>query len=541
MRTIWMAGLLGLAACGAPATPEPKTPQAGSTDAATAEGGAKGTPPSALPKVDAFALPEHGRDEAPVTPEPAALSLEGWSKASKVKGVAPSPAACSAFRNRTAVKTSPSDLDRALAETDASKRDAMLLGLEGAPAPLGRELVRALRADLAPVECADVLVDPLLASKQQVEGKVGHVLVGLSLASKLARTAATVPTMGAARDKAAVLAFIKGPLRTWMVEQATAIETLSAGAAGLGGYGRGIAAVEAGSADLRLVDKMRGAPVPASWDQEIKGIYEASLDEALEPRKARGRDAALVGLADFAQSGALGDARVQRARQLLSKLYGGRRIDALDGLIVPSNTPPSSNEHAAAVSAVNPFWADRLWTKESWTSFGRGLPESIRAHARTGDLPAEARSAYARARLDLGRTYWRKVDFVEAAHAAKPSAAPLDRLTLALALDLAHGPDSARAMMGAAQPEILDLDHTEALDALVIDRGPLAGVAAFDAAHLRSLSPPSGDRAPAYLRDVAVRFANAAKLLEDPGQKKLAEERSKEAESLAAAATGAAH
>jgi hypothetical protein len=60
---------------------------------------------------------------------------------------------------------------------------------------------------------------------------------------------------------------------------------------------------------------------------------------ALEPRKARGRDAALAGLAAFADLGVIESPRIDRARQILSQSYAGHRIDALDGLRFPERTP----------------------------------------------------------------------------------------------------------------------------------------------------------------------------------------------------------
>jgi hypothetical protein len=83
-------------------------------------------------------------------------------------------------------------------------------------------------------------------------------------------------------------------------------------------------------------------------------------------------------------------------------------------------------------------------------------------------------------------------------------------------------------MMRAPTPAALDLRHTEALDALVGEGGPLAGLAAYDAAHLRALSPPEGADAVPYLKDVAARFRKAEALLGDAAQKKIAAQRAAE-------------
>lgn len=494
---------LGLAAltvlgCGGEGVRPPVAPE--KPPVVPVEPGASKTDPGSqkpVAPIDPWTLPEGPRDDDPVSPPAPPLKLDDWERATKAKGIAAPPATCAQVKKPAGAK--PEDIARA--------------------------------ADLAPVECADGITDPFLKSKPSATGDVAHVLVGLSLASKLSRTAGTPPTMGAIKEKDKVKAFVGGPLKAWVVEQATAIETLASGAAGLSGFGRGIAAIEAGIAEMRLVDKIRSSPVPATWDPELKAVYEAALDDALEPRKRRGRDAALVGMSDFAQVGIIRDARIERARTLLSKLYGGRRIDALEALLAPQQGP---------IARPTPI---------HWPDFGvadvtkdpnvlmRGIPQATRAKMRAGSDAALA-SPYARARLEMGKVYWRRIDFVETAYAAKASNVPEDRLVLALALALAHGPNGAATMMSAPSPSALELSHTEALDALVADpKTPpaIAGMAAFDAAHLRSLSPPEGADGPAYLSDVAARFEKAQSLLTEPLHKKKAAERAAEAKSIAGA------
>src|SRR5204862_3920397 len=113
-----------------------------------------------------------------------------------------------------------------VAEPSPDARDALLAARE-AKATTDRSLLRLVRADAAPVECADALVDPYLAKKTtNAEDEIDHALLGLALAGKLARTAHGPPQMGTgpARDKAKVKSFIQGPLKTWMLEQASLIE-----------------------------------------------------------------------------------------------------------------------------------------------------------------------------------------------------------------------------------------------------------------------------------------------------------------------------
>lgn len=430
MRMIGV-GLIFLAtACGGGAAQEPaKTPVNAETKPVSSTSGPGGAPGDAA-KANVWALPEGPRDgAAPAAPPVQPLKLDSWKAAIKAKGVPSAPGTCA--------KT-PS----------TAKADA--------------DVVAAAMS--APPECTDVIVDPALAKHGDATDEAGHKLIALSLAGRLARTAAVAPSMKDASDKEKVKKFIQGPLKSWMVEQATAIDTLSSAGTQLAPAGRAIVAVEAGMADLRLVDRIRTAPTPSSWDKELKAIYEAALDEALEPRKKRGRDAALVGLMDYANAQAASEPRVDRARALLSKLYGGRRIDALDALAVPGAPP----------------------------------------------------------RFELGRKYWRRVDFVEAAYAANEKKDDDGKLALATALALAKGPESAKDMMLAPAPGALGLDHTEALDALAAEGGKNAGLAAFNAAYLRSLCVPEGAKASPYLADIATRAKKAESMLTDAELKKKA-------------------
>lgn len=485
--------------CGGAAQEPVRAPSTPPTPSSTAPSPAT---PHKEATASAWSLPDGPRDSVEPTVPAKDIATTSWAKASKTKGVGPSPAMCATFAKPTPAKPAPTDLSAVLVEKDAAKRNAMLFAIESSKPELA-PTIRLMRADLAPTECADAILDPSLTD---AKGMGGQMAIGLSLSGKLARTATSAPAIKDASDKEKVKRFIQGPLRDWMVEQASAIEALSVPANDLTGLARGVVAVEAGMADLRLVDRIRSAPTPSGWDKELKAIYEAALDEALEPRKARGRDAALVGLADFAAAGIVHDARIDRARSLLSKLYGGRRIDALDDLMLPPDTSraPGPTESVLALVPSDPA------KREPFNQL---------------NMPAASAGKTARARFEMGRAYWRKVDFVEAAHAAAKETTPEGRLLLAVSLAVAKGPKSAKEMMTAASPSALGLGGTEALDALVAESGPLAGMAAFDAAHLRSLASPDGAAAGPWFADVAARFEKAAGLLDDPTLKKRAKER----------------
>lgn len=246
-------------------------------------------------------------------------------------------------------------------------------------------------------------------------------------------------------------------------------------------------------------------------------------------------------MGDLARAGIAVDGRLIRARMLLSKLYGGRRIDALDALLLPAwSLSAASPVGSNAASNVPTFWIDMAdparAAEERFLAYGVTRAMRTRVHKLPEGSDDELRSAYARARFELGRVSWRRVDFVEAAHAAKGSAKPSDRLVLAVSLALARGPSGAAEMMRVETPAQLTLRHTEALDSLVAEGGPLAGMAAFDAAHLRALAPPQGDEAIPYLKDVAARFRNAEIRLKDPAQKRAAAQRATEIDTIVGAA-----
>lgn len=498
-------------------------------------------------------------DEVFPSGEPPPVDTASLTAARAAQGVTPPSAACAAFAARKPSGTPLHDggesraaLALALQVADAGKRDALLLGLESGPGmPAG--LVRALRADLAPVECADVIVDPLIATKGTgISGNVFHALLGQSLAARLARTVSKAPPLAPPYDKKRVIEYIQGPLRTWISEQAKAIDDISRAGSKLASYGKAIVAVEAGLADMRFVERVRELPLPSEFakDEELKAAYFASLDQVLDPRKDRGRDAALIGLREFAAIGSLHDARVERARALLGKLYAGRRIDALDALLLPplaDEKPVSQTEQLAATlpafySAI--LLDPKIVSDEKLlrTLLERGVPAPMRAalvdpSGLFGALAPGGRELYARARLELGKTYWRSVDFDRAVAISVFGDAARNRseegtLVLAVAIALRSGPKDAVEMMHAPSPDALNIRHVEALDAITESSGKYAGMAAFDAALLLGTAPPEGARAP-YFLDVARRFHAAAARLTDATQKAQAEERAHTAEAIA--------
>lgn len=564
-RASFLVTVLGsLVSCAEPqaASPAPALPTAAATTAPPA-------PAPAPPAVESpFAIKGPFRADL-VPPQPKAdvsSVVSGVKKSAPAwrKAVGALPASCKPYLEKAAKKPAVACdtfapggngqasqgvaglLVEALGVVDPAKRDEKLRELATCKGISEAELV-ALRAHLAPPECSDAIVEKLAespAALAPLDKSLAHSIVGLWIAGQLARTVPAIPRMPPPFSKAAVIKFTNGAITTWFRTQAAAVDELSKVGASLEGQGRATVAIEAGLADMRFVERAREVPIPDEWkkDPEIAQVYQAALDQAMEPRKLRGRDAALTGLNDAASLGILQDARIERARKVLVRLYGGSRIDALDGLLMP---PPKPQLQGATVLQL---LATRLplVTGERLVVLPPAEPATLHATSVQGLLPVyRAKEAatdatferLAQLRLDLARLYFRgaEADQVLAMAQGRTLADDATRFYVALALALRHGPDGAARMMLAPSPAALDLRHTEALDVLAKETSRYAGIAAFDAAWLRRLSPPEGAGSE-YFADVAKRFHEAEQKLESPGDKAKAREQAALADETAKAA-----
>jgi len=409
----------------------------------------------------------------------------------------------------------------ALEQTTAVPRDAALACLEAEPAfPPG--LVRALRAELGPEACADALVTPLVESPPKgMSRDVESLLLGLVVSGRLTRLLADPPRPPAPVTRESFREFFANVLTPWVLAQAAAIEKLSLTGARLSGYGRGVAAIAAGNADLRFVEMVRDVPLPDEMkaDKAVESAYYGALDEALEPRKIRGRDAALVGLRAFADLGALHDPRVERARALLTKLWSGSRVDALDRLLLPALPALDTQQPVFSIAARLPtFHAGELLAQEDATDpklcralLERGIPAKLRAKLAGPGVSSAVRVLHARALIESGRRFFRGPDFRDAqALLAKEKLDDGGRLLAALAQALANGPEDAAELM-LKGPFVKGTGDVSALDAEAARGGRSAGYAAFDAAFILSLAPKPEDAK--FWDDLAARYTQAAKLL----------------------------
>ena len=451
-------------------------------------------------------------------------------------GLPAADASCQQFAEppSTSCSKPASELDalaQAMASDGPRERDRMLSCLESSSAfPPG--VVRALRAELVP-ECADVLALPLLEPRRaDLARNIEDTLIALAASGRLRRLVQKAPELSPPFDRARFMDFFQTTLKPWIVTQAAAIHDLAAVGPRLSPYAKGVVAVEAGLADMRFVAVVRQVPLPKEMndDPEIRDAYYAALDEALEPRKARGRDAALVGLRELASEGIVFDPRVQRARTLLSEVYSGRRIDALDKLLLPELAPAATDTSERSLAARLPsFYAGVLLQSTTLDApllralMERGLPKVFVARLTPEKLDEASKALLARAWLDRGRVYFRAEDFASSAKlsaADKPT--PEQALDHALASALENGPrDGSELLLRGPQSQPFTAQVAE-LDQLASHKSPVAPLAAFDSAYLLGLVPPQND--PKFWDALAQRFESAARQLTSPTQKKNAHE-----------------
>ncbi|MEN9580634.1 MAG: hypothetical protein RJA70_3643 [Pseudomonadota bacterium] len=538
--------------------------------------GACALPPPAL-------APEAPKVEA--KPRPAAVELPPPIKSALAElpaGVPGASEVCVSGVTRSSESASAASCDEvaaldqleaALADADAASRDLRLARLEACTS-FTPGWLRALRAELTTPECADALVAPFLERAANVRTQrqmalalgveaalprqlgsvaleppldVEQTLVGLALGARLRRLVAPPPAPPSDATKEAFLEYFKLQLEPWVRERASAIHSLALQASRLQGYGRAVAAIESAVADLNFVQAARDVPLPKEMaaDPQLREAYYAALDEALEPRKARGRDAALVGLRDFASLGVIKSERIDRGRSVLARSYAGHRIDALDGLLLPALPELKAETREQRLAMRLPtFFAQHVLgdldptdVKSLRALLEQGLYPKARAQLDSGALSYGAQRLYARALVHLGQRYWRASDFVHAAQVAAvtpaqgQSAEPENLLLQALGEALGAGPVDAAQMMlgGPLLPE--GVGNVTALDKLAEQPGEVAGMAAYDAAYILAFLPPQKEVAQ-FWRGIAKRYELAAARLKQPND---ARDRAKNARETARA------
>jgi len=176
-------------ACAAAPPPEAASPAnpSGASEPATATAAPAGKKPIAP-----AAVPPPPADCAPLVAHP-------------TTGCIPAGKTLDALASALAPSRPPADKDAALACLE-----------ESADYPAG--LLRALRAELAPVVCADAIATPLLEKPvRKLPLDVEGALLGLVVSGRLARLLGDAPRLGAPFSKERFLAFQKDELSPWIV------------------------------------------------------------------------------------------------------------------------------------------------------------------------------------------------------------------------------------------------------------------------------------------------------------------------------------
>lgn len=506
--------------------------------------------PASVAEREGAAAEQKPEEESPKQKGPPADVLYGAHEA-----VPASPADCpqaSPLPKQRACDDARPRLAAVLA-AEATGYDAGLSELEACSEfPAG--ILRALRIELGQAECGDHLVEPIVgegADASTLAPDVRETLVALGLGARLRRLAVNAPKAPTSRKKEDLDGYFQEALFPWITDQANAIFQMARQGAALSGYARGVVAVEAGNADMRFVEIARDVPITEeiAKEEQAKELYYATLDEQLEPRKARGRNAALVGLKEMARLGVRNGTRLNSARALLSRAYGGRRVNALDTLLMPAVAPEKAESDSAAIASLVP------------TSYAAALvgtpalsPNLVRAHLNQGVSVSLRRSIeaakkrpvekllLARGLFESGRTFFRAEDFQAASAVVTPlldaekgksglTEAQLDEAVLirSLSVALLAGPKDATEMLAKGPRFAEALGNLVMLDALAERGNELGGRAAFNAAYLRELIAPPGS--PEYWSGLSKRYRQAATKLKG-NEQKLAQDRAKACQDL---------
>jgi len=481
--------MLACAACAAPppppSAPPPVVPPAPSVAATTL--------PAAPPR-DPFAIPELIPDE-PIPEEPTTFrsALVG-APLLAVPRIPAAPRTCAPWTGRPRARVAACDtrdagraaldwaLDDRLGDESLDGRLASIEVCKG----LDPGFVRAVRAELAPVECRDALAMPVLARPPAgLTGPIFHALYGYAVAARAARIGA----MAAATGRAELLSSL---------ELAAADLPRS--------YGRAVAL----------------AGIAAAWTQ------------VSPPDTSRVDRASRVAVEAMGAEGVGDSYLLDAARGWLTEPYGW--LAEIDVLQLPEAergprgpSPPTPRIHGMLLP--RDAWDDTAHAFSLVERLADGLPsflaayaldeselasiEALRAFANRGSLPGRARLGLerapsssseagrfaARARLLLGLEFFdrRELDGAIRLLAAQPAAERQDgaRLLLALALALHDGPrDLGEWIREPIRPERFDLG---ALDTMAGSTVPgTRAVAEYDAGVFRELEagPVAGELAP---------------------------------------------
>ena len=452
----------------------------------------------------------------------------------QVKVPAP-PAKCDAFATHAGSTgcTAPREgqhaaLLAALLTPTAKERDHALRGLETCSG-FAPGLIRALRADIAPLECADVVVGDQPPT-QMFERSIQETLSGFAVAAKLRRLVEEPPQLEKPHTRERFQKFFDEEMSPWVQARLRAVYALARKGSKLQGYGRGIVAFASSVTDARFVMFARSVPIPdeLSQDPEVRDAYYASLDEALDPYKVRSRDAGLVALGEFYRVGILHSERVTLVRRALSMLFSGKPVGALDTLWVPAEAVPLPDTTAQELATILPTFYAGFVLRDSDPAnanffsalLTQGIPQSLRKKLDSTELNAATSRLFGRALFTFGQTYWRRSAFVHCARLLNNPAnatTPDMRFVGALCSVLRQGPRSAADAMANWQA-LEPLSNTSALSELKKKKKLPKGYLDFDTALIRQLATQPETSAETWL-EIAKLYEKASAAVVDPERK----------------------
>jgi hypothetical protein len=355
-------------------------------------------------------------------------------------------------------------LDVALRQ-DVERRDIDLAALEGCEV-LDAASVRALRAELAPRSCRDVLAEPSIPRARDAE--TASLLRAQTIEARMERAHVDPPAVPFDHfDR-----YVTRQLSPWLLSRVRLLEELSL----LGpsaGAGRAIVTLARGRALLRLAAVARASAIPSSRC-EARGrggdpdcprrtgleTLAAGTVTSLAEDFERGAIAAFrSGAQELAASGIVDDARAHELRARLATTRAGGPPAASHAVSLPG--PPRATGVEARLARALPITlvavllsAEAARPEVRLTLAARGLPPAWSEPPGAEDTHLAL--ATGRARLALGLRYGRSADIESAlayAQAIDPADVSADdKLWIATAVGLRTTRDASRRSRASLEP-----------------------------------------------------------------------------------------
>lgn len=312
------------------------------------------------------------------------------------------------------------------------------------------------------------------------------------------------PYTGPAGDEKALSVYYKDVVGPWLKSSLVRARELDVKTVNLGFWDRPIAARAASLYYLALIETLRGLPVPSSFqDKELREAYVGSLEDWMAPLKHYARMSGLMALEGYEQFPAGRDVNVVGPLfDSLSATVGGARLKSLQTELL---LPPDAAGCESAPCMPN-----------------------CEAEKRTSPCVHPEPSCTCQL-LRHALQYWSGPSYDQiVVNGASSNDASL-KFYAALAQTLAHGPRNLRQYFDAGNPSELELRHVEPLLAYAASGAPHAGIALYDAAMLKVLSPPTKPPT-GYFDEAAALFKKAVE--KDPSLREKAQREEAHARAL---------